>query len=61
MRSLVVFGLIVVGMANTGARAEAIVNTSQCSQDRVAVGGYDLISYRKPSGPKRGEVDITAE
>ena len=54
MRILWAFGLILAGAAN-GA-----VEPNQCATDGIAVGGYDLISYRQPGGPHRGEVDISA-
>jgi len=34
---------------------------SECAKDGVAVGGYDLISYRDEGGPRFGSAEFTAE
>ncbi|MEM9207910.1 MAG: hypothetical protein AAGA61_01585, partial [Pseudomonadota bacterium] len=47
--------------AETGFSVENGPELSVCSPDGVAVGGYDVISYRQPDGPVRGDADITAE
>lgn len=33
----------------------------RCATDRLAVGGYDLVSYREASGPQPGSADIEIE
>ncbi|MEM1141828.1 MAG: YHS domain-containing (seleno)protein [Pseudomonadota bacterium] len=40
------------------AVADAQLN---CSPDGVAVGGYDLVSYRQPDGPKIGDPSLAVE
>ena len=34
---------------------------TECAKDGVAVGGYDLISYRDEGGPRFGSAEFTAE
>ncbi|MEM1229805.1 MAG: YHS domain-containing (seleno)protein [Pseudomonadota bacterium] len=43
----------------SGAAAAAAPHP--CAPDGVAVGGYDLVSYRLADGPVRGDADFTAE
>ncbi len=34
---------------------------SECAEDSVAVGGYDLISYSDEGGPRFGSAEFTAD
>lgn len=46
--------------SNAGVALDEHVDLVMCSPDGVAVGGYDLVSYRQDDGPLRGIEDNSA-
>ncbi len=45
----------------TGMSVDHGPDLAMCSPDGVAVGGYDVVSYRQPDGPVPGSGDFVAE
>lgn len=45
----------------SGISLEADVEWSMCLPDGIAVGGYDLVSYRQAGGPVTGTAEFTVE
>ena len=50
-----------MGKSQSGVTLDANVDWSMCTPDGVAVGGYDLISYRQPDGPVAGRETYSAQ
>lgn len=47
--------------SQSGVEMTADVDWTMCAADGVAVGGYDLVSYRQPNGPIFGSKEFTAD
>ena len=47
--------------SQSGVPLDDVVDWDMCRPDGIAVGGYDLISYRQPDGPVAGNEDFSAE
>lgn len=45
----------------TGESVDHVPDLAMCSPDGIAVGGYDVVSYRQPDGPVQGSGDYVAE
>ncbi len=70
---LLVAGLLVSGLSlgqdeapmmikgNSGIALDDAVDLSMCRPAGVAVGGYDLVSYRSTDGPQKGKQHYAAE
>ena len=47
--------------SESGVPLEAGLDREMCAPDGVSVGGYDLVSYRQPGGPRMGSPDHSAD
>ena len=46
--------------SESGVELHSSVDLAMCRPDGIAVGGFDLISYREPDGPAAGDPAISA-
>ena len=58
MRRFVLLVFLTMFFAAAGSRAES---PHPCSEDGVAIGGYDLVSYHLPDGPEMGLATIEVQ
>ena len=47
--------------SQSGVPLDEHVDPAMCNPDGVAIGGYDVVSYRQDGGPVHGDAEITAE